>query len=339
MHAPIFVVGSSRSGSSLLRAILNAHSQVHLLQEASLYGWGARLPQLDGRQWFEAYTRTASFQLLQIPADEVRAQLPETLPRSELRQVFSALMQHKAARFGKQRGGDKTPLQIMKLPEIFADFPEARVVAMVRHPVPTVASLMRMPWGADSVTVAAGLVHRALAAVYEADPRVLVVKLEDLLAAPEDTLRRVAAHLDLPWEDRLLNHADHADFEEDPDLPWFRGAAQPLRPPSTDKQPDLTPAQVRWIERLCGQDLAHHGYARWDLPTEPGLLSTAAMLLPDLGRALRYGAHMVATAPELKRPERLDAREQLRWLFGLNPSPRVPAGHRALPALPPPENP
>ena len=58
---PIFVVGASRSGTTLLRMMLCAHPRIHLTMEASFYVWGGLYPAWRDPDAFPlAYLRTFS---------------------------------------------------------------------------------------------------------------------------------------------------------------------------------------------------------------------------------------------------------------------------------------
>ena len=43
-RAPIFLIGCGRSGTSLLRSMLNAHPRIYLLQESAFFSWTGKLP-------------------------------------------------------------------------------------------------------------------------------------------------------------------------------------------------------------------------------------------------------------------------------------------------------
>ena len=59
--SPIFVVGTGRSGTTLLRTMLNAHPRIYLTHEASFYVAEVAARRLDGRAWLERYFESPSF--------------------------------------------------------------------------------------------------------------------------------------------------------------------------------------------------------------------------------------------------------------------------------------
>ena len=138
-RAPIFVIGTGRSGTTLLRLMLNAHPRIYLTHEASFNVGSSFIPRgLSGSDWLDLYLRSFSFAWLKLDPEEVRRELPAEFPRSELPRAFQAVMRCKARQFGRPRYGDKTPFHSSHLKRIFRDFPDARVVHIVRDPRATV---------------------------------------------------------------------------------------------------------------------------------------------------------------------------------------------------------
>ncbi len=332
MKPPIFIVGMSRTGTSLLRAMLNAHPSLHIAQESAFYQWSRpdRLRSCTtALRWFEGYARTASFRLLQVDPGPIAAAIPPDRPRSELgRLVLPLVLGAAAARRGKARWGDKTPLHSQRLDAIFADFPEAKVIFVTRHPVHTVGSILSMPWGTDSALFNAALYRGVSEAVARQGARVLTLRLEDLRADPRATLAQALAFLDEPWDEAVLHHAERAD-QHDPPLPWLASAAGPLA--RGERGLALKPALARLVEAITAPAMRSSGYAPVPLSEEPGLLSRLRAGLADLGRGLRFLVRAARTAPRFARPEQIDALAQVRWLFDLNPSPSVPPAWRAVP--------
>jgi hypothetical protein len=311
---PIFIVGSGRSGTSLLRALLNAHPRIHLGQESGLLRWAARWPDLDAASFFSAWAQTAAGRLFQTEA---------TAPtRGPAADAIRAILQTRAQALGRARWGDKTPLHALHLDLLWQLFPDARVLAVQRHPVATVDSLRRVPWSSGSVVVDALMVRQAQDAMGRAagDGRLLALHFEELVARPEATLRRVLAHVGEPWSDQVLDHPRHADFSRDPRLPWLVSAERPLGP---ERAPAvaLSPGEVGLVEGICPP--AATGHAPWTVPARgPRLLAGLA----EMPRVMAFLWRVRGWAMPSAHPDRLDARHQLRWLFSLNPRVSPPPG-------------
>ena len=112
--APIFVVGTGRSGTTLLRLMLNAHPRIHLTHEASFYVGRQFLPRrFSASDWLERYFKSFSFAWLLIHPDEIREDLalthPEGAPREAFPDAYRSIMRAKAAHYSRPRYRDKTP--------------------------------------------------------------------------------------------------------------------------------------------------------------------------------------------------------------------------------------
>ena len=328
-------MGSGRSGTSLLRSLCNAHPRVFVSQESAVYQWlqPARLPRCTtARAWFDGYAKTASFRLSGLDPAAIREAIPADLPRATPGPAVSAILGASAARYGRVRWGDKTPLHALQLDAVFRDFPDARVLAVSRHPVPTAASVARMPWGSDSALLNAAGIARVDAAVAKWGDRVRAVKLEDLVARPRETMADVLVFIGEDWDDRVLDHPSWQPDGGGVALPWFASASRSVAPARAAREVAMSDEAVALVERTCAAMMARHGYEPWPRGPVSGL-ALAGAWLGDAWRATRFLLRAGASAPTLRDPARLDASEQLRWLFGLNPSDAVPDEHRRIPDL------
>ena len=156
----IFVVGVSRSGTSLLRAVLESHSRVaiateshylaHLLPSESAVHRFRRVGPLtddDVVRRIAALVYSPLFQRgsrlresspfwrwlgKRVPQQELEAALLRA-ERTE-RGIFRALLTLYASRRGKAIIGEKTPAHVNSVDTLLGWFPRARVVHIVRDP-------------------------------------------------------------------------------------------------------------------------------------------------------------------------------------------------------------
>ena len=193
--SPVFVVGTMRSGSTLLRLVLDSHPHIAMGEETGFMGALAATTAIPnwryGREWYGR---------LGWSADELDARL---------REFYGGMFERHAARQGKQRWGDKTPLHSWHMEQMSRVFPDAVFVAIVRHPGGVVASLRRrFHW---DVTEAAAYwestnveVLRRGAAL--GDDRFVLLRYEDLVREPEAVMRELTAWLGEPWSPDVLRH-------------------------------------------------------------------------------------------------------------------------------------
>ncbi|MEQ1508671.1 MAG: sulfotransferase, partial [Myxococcota bacterium] len=269
-RSPIFVVGSSRSGTTLLRMMLCAHPRIHLTMESSFYLWAGLYTRWRDQDGFPPYyVRSFSYRWLQLDPGPILAELPRPFGFDDRKRMFAAVMRHQASRNGKVRFGDKTPSHSASLGAIFRDFPDARVIRMVRDPREVVSSLVKMPWASRSLITASIVTDSERRQVRKFKDRILEVKLSALIAEPKGTMEQVLAHVGEDWSDQVLDHANHRPPNDQlPPMPWFESAARP--PTSTiARSKAVDPVEVRLIEALNRASMRDQGLAPASLPVEP----------------------------------------------------------------------
>jgi hypothetical protein len=165
---------------------------------------------------------------------------------------------------------DKDPRLIEYLPLLKQVFPESHIIHIVRDPRDVLLSKSRAAWSGHRnwrANLAAGrfqldLADRFASACY--GWRYHVLRYEDLLEAPERTLRRLTASLDVDYDERMLSFSDAAAaLTSAADEPWKRETAGPLLSDNRGKwRGDLPRAQVRATEAVLSQWLFRYGYKR-----------------------------------------------------------------------------
>jgi hypothetical protein len=204
------IVGAPRSGTTLLRLMLDAHPDLAIppetgflpaLAEASVESPSspAALARLmahfppDAPAW-------PDFGLDESALVAAIAALPEVTP-AEAGRCFYRLY---AKRFGKPRWGDKTPGYAFHMPAIQSLLPEAAFIHIIRDGRDAALSL-RPLWFAPGQDIPALARHwRSFVLAARAGGAVcrcyIEVRYEDLVATPEAELRRVCAFLQLRWD-------------------------------------------------------------------------------------------------------------------------------------------
>jgi hypothetical protein len=220
-EAPIFVVGVARSGTTLLAAMLSAHSRLDCGPESRFF---ARLRHLDARarrrlvdpaEWpAPALDLLASLRnqghpvigLFGLTEDEVGAYLSARAP--SLPAILEALTVLHAERAGKPRWIEKTPRHVLMTDTLRRLWPDARIVRIVRDPRDVAVSLSAMPFAKESVVgnlVRIDQDDRASRDRIVADPLAMTLRYEDLVTEPARELGRVCAFVGEAYEPTMLD--------------------------------------------------------------------------------------------------------------------------------------
>ncbi|MEM8961411.1 MAG: sulfotransferase [Acidobacteriota bacterium] len=262
---PIVIGGCGRSGTTLVRVILDSHSELLCGPETNLLVkplWVHHRPAIE--RLSERFA---------IPIVDIEAILRLTTSHADFVTCFFA---RAAQRVGKSRWADKTPANIRHLDWLFAHFPEARFVHVIRdgrdvvcslrtHPRHKVVDGELIPLDTDNPIeecVARWVGDVELGLAWRDDPRVLELRYEDLVADPDTTIRALCADLDLPFEDAMLHHEQiggrSRDVEHFPQNPEAQSAISGKRVERW--RTDLTAEQLAYVLREAGPLLDKLGY-------------------------------------------------------------------------------
>ena len=288
MSGLVFIVGAPRSGTTLLRAMVNRHPRFGLCDETFFDYWVAQRERAFGDLTDRArravavdrYLATHRIQRLGLDV----AALRETLLRegTSYSELFRALLQFAAQAQGKPRGGEKTPQHALIAAKLLAWYPDARLVHLVRDPRDVAASLKRMPWGGGHRLLDARLWRACVdgAEACRADPRFLRVRYESLIEAPQPELERLCAFLGEPFVPAMLEGA-----AKKTDRWWFDRAQGAVEKSRIERwRQELTATEIAQVEWVAGEALDRFGYAAAAPP-----LSAAGRAAARVGAALAGG--------------------------------------------------
>ncbi len=249
--APIFIGGMFKSGTTLLRAMLGEHSAIASGLETYWFNWN--WTERDSAKMQGKIVQLAGF--YDLPSDEVVA-LAQSAPSTEA--FLDALMKELASKLGKRRWAEKTPGNIAHVDRIWSFWPNAQVIHITRDPRDVFASLREArKW--DSVeefaerwcnTIGAGteLINR----INPDETAYLVIRYEDLIDAPEATMRRVVSFLNEDWEPQVGTFSGRdGDFEKVRDATGKASTTlERLKEPLTNQRVGI------WRNILAEKDIA-----------------------------------------------------------------------------------
>lgn len=185
-------------------------------------------------------------------------------------EAIAAIYEAYAARAGKPRWGDKTPMYMRHLRLLERLFPDAQYVHLIRDGRDAALSFLRMPAGTytrtwahpDTAAEFACLWRTEVRAARELRRRVgssryLEVRYEDLVNRPEVVIRRICEFAGLPYESAMLDYAGAVDVSR---KPHQQRLLQPLTPGVRDWRTQMTDEDVGAFESIAGDLLAALGY-------------------------------------------------------------------------------
>jgi hypothetical protein len=307
---PFFILGAQRSGTTLLRLILNAHPDVAIPQEGTFWmpllrdlraDFGAAIPPGRLRSYLRYLQKNDQFLTWGLPRDGL---LNAFAGRTGVK--LADLMAFAYGAFARQHGkphwGDKTPSFFRNVPDLVRLFPQARFLYVVRDGRDVYLSTRKMLTGRGNLPVAAlEWRHKNLRLERDlarcAADRHVRLRHEDLLSRPDETLRGLCRFLGLEYSDRMLEF--HRRSHEFTDRHHSDLIFKPLDPSAQGRwRSALKPSDAAAFEVFAGDVLARNGYplstAR---PAADIRLKAWLRLLAGLPRR---GAQVASVAARLK---------------------------------------
>jgi hypothetical protein len=215
-NTPFFVLGAARSGTTMLRLMLNRHSRLaipfesHFLRQILMELPGDRpLEKHEARRMAEIVTAEKNFQTWHLDAAQVEEELIRGAP-APLAELVDTLYRMEIAPSGKPRWGDKTPYYYVCWRELMGLFPGSRLVHIIRDGRDVTLSLEKVGWHGPTAAERARYwqerVEMAQAAARELGPeRNLIVRYEELVLNTRATLERVCDFLQEEFEPEMIN--------------------------------------------------------------------------------------------------------------------------------------
>lgn len=297
---PVFIVGPSRSGTSITRVLCNQSSSLHIADETHFFEdlqvkLGAnRLLNEDQKKLCEDYFLTLARRPYGHDGNAKRMEISREFLTAEAEKYggtslayFMAYCDIQAKAHRKSRWGEKTPRHVFCLERIFKDFPKAQVICLVRDPRASILSYRdwakseamseverRRVIASYNIIVASLLWRTAVDTAQTAQKKwgqekIYLLKYEDLIVQGKTEIERL-----MTW----LNEKSAGNIA---DIPLFNSSYEQSREASGLSnsslcrwRQNLTPAEIQTIEYYCGDTLLRYGYE----PVYPRRITLGVML-------------------------------------------------------------
>ncbi|MFD8722476.1 sulfotransferase family protein [Streptomyces sp. NPDC059629] len=313
---PVLIIGTERSGSNVLRLVLNAHPDIavphppHFMRYfgplADVYG-DLAVPANKRRLARDAYALLRRhIHPWEHPIDVERV-VQDASPT--LFGVVAEFYEQYRRAEGKRRWGCKSTFMVDAVDEVLAERPGARFIWLVRDPRDVAVSATRAVFGPSHPYSMACLWaeqqrRAADAADRLGDEQVLLVRYEDLVARPEKEIIRVCAFLgERPVPEMLAPHRSASARRIAALSESWRNTGRPITTSSVGRYQDaLSAGDLRAVECAAAALMPRLGYT----PVTGGEDRRPSAL------GVRWRGTLLRTRIEL-RSLRHDRNHLLRW--------------------------
>lgn len=269
MTQPLIVLGVSRSGTTLLRVILDRSPGIAIPDESFFVPLLARRHgrTIDAGAFLDDVARIPTIRDWGLSVDDVAKRVRPGMPIGE---AVAAIFEAYAAAAGKPRWGDKTPMYMRHLELLDELLPDAQYVHLIRDGRDAAVSFLQMPEGTFTRSWAHPRTPAGFACLWRkevADARGLgrrlgasryhEVRYEELVASPEETVRAICAFAAIPFEPAMLDYAGAVDVSAKPHQQRL------LTPPTRGVRrwrEDMSADDVTAFESVAGDLLSELGY-------------------------------------------------------------------------------
>ncbi len=210
-----FVVGMNRSGTTLLRMMLDAHPDLTIPPETHFVPDTIKAAKADGatpRSVLEAMKAHREWGDFEISDEEMLGRF-EALPKLRPGPAVRSFYEIYSERQGKPRYGEKTPTYVQKMKLIQRALPEARFCHVVRDGRDVALSVLDRTVRDLTAADVAKRWQKKVTKAREDSPQLnhyTEIRYEDLILDTEPVLRRVCEFFELSWTDELLTYHERS---------------------------------------------------------------------------------------------------------------------------------
>lgn len=294
------IVGVARSGTTLLRLMLDAHSELAITHEAGFIPMASNLSNPLSRMFYRRLKNTAKhgswlnslreefFRTLSESSTwndfhlgkEAFAEALLQLQPFSVAEGFRTFFRMYAMRFDKPRWGDKTPFYCQYLPVVQSVLPEAHFIHIIRDGRDVALSGRGLPFTGGGIDVIGGnWVKQIRIARRDAAncQRYLEIRYEDLVCKSADVLREICEFINLPYEPGMEHYYLRANERLDelgtayqPDGAVFATKDSRLHLHRLTSRPPEATRIGRWKTEMTREELATFNKTAGELLEELG---------------------------------------------------------------------
>lgn len=280
--APVVVLGSSRSGTTLLYGmLLSAGGFAVYLAESNVFNllgphFGNLRRRVDRARLLRVWQRSKLFRATGIDAGEIEQEILEQCRNAG--DFLCIVMESITRRQGMQRWAENSVEGNLHLSEIKRLIPDALIVHMIRDGRDVAFSLSRsnyvrpFPWQRQISLTGAGVYWEWVVQNGRRQGRrigndYLEVRFEDLVNAPRETLQTVGAFLDHDLDYDRIRKIAYGSVSKPNTL--FNAELQGKFNPIGRWKKGLSTSALLRVENMIGNTLLEHGYALASTTQQP----------------------------------------------------------------------
>lgn len=273
---PFFIIGSGRSGNTLLRSILSGNPEAVIPPESYRLPFAIKKFHIvNNRDWntiiseiLEEFENCKEFYTWDIDISDVYKRL-ESISDSKktLSNIFDELFLTYAEKHSPKSKiwGDKTPLNTLYLDWLGPVFPQSKFIHIIRDGRDVASSYLKMERYNTLLEAAnrwINSIELAQSFGYKIKKNYMEIRYEDLVTSTESEIKRVCDFLNIKYDSAMLDHTNHVEKLGDVDKPHHSNLSKPISSESIGKwKSNLSKSDQESITKLLHKHLKRLGYA------------------------------------------------------------------------------
>ncbi len=272
---PFFIIGSGRSGNTLLRSILSGNSDISIPPESYRLPFAIkRFHIFSNKDWKEVVSEVLSefenckeFYTWDIELPKVHKRL-ENIDESKrtLSNIFDELFCTYSGKHSPDSRiwGDKTPMNTMYLDWIGSVFPESKFIHIIRDGRDVASSYLKME-RYETILEAANRwtnsIDLAQAFGSKIKENYMEIRYEDMVTNTEESIKKVCDFIGINYNSDMLDHTSQVEKLGDTDKAHHSNLSKPISSDSIGKwKHNLSESDQESITKLLHKPLLRLGY-------------------------------------------------------------------------------
>ena len=274
--SPFFIIGSGRSGNTLLRSILSGNSDISIPPESYRIPFAIKKFHIfNNRDWEDLVSQVLKefedckeFYTWEIDITDVQKRL-ENIADSKrtLSNIFDELFCTYAEKHspGSKIWGDKTPMNTLYLDWIGTVFPRSKFIHIIRDGRDVASSYLKME-RYDTILEAANRWINSIESAQSFGSKIkgnyIEIRYEELVTKPEEVIKDTCDFLDIDYDSKMLDHTKQVKKLGDTDKEHHSNLSKPISSDSVGKwRNNLSESDQESITKLLHKHLQRLGYA------------------------------------------------------------------------------
>ncbi len=290
----VLIIGRPRSGTTLLRTMLDAHPNIKIPLESPfiknfypVYGSKISWTKEELTVFYNKLVKQPQFNLWTVDNESLKRKLLNAEGKTTFGELCKIIYAENISFYDKEEIkilADKNPPYTLYIPTLLETFPEARFIYITRDYRDNILSMLNVdferPWIASLAYRWKYYNKKFLKAQKKNPDRFFVIKYEDLVTNPEKHLTDICIFLNISYSPKMLNFQSKEKeildiYPKELIEHYHKSLFEPISPKKVDQwKIKMRDSDIRKSDLIVGKYAEKMGYTRKYTKSNPFLYFT-----------------------------------------------------------------